>query len=450
MSVTATAICPHCSHEAVAPVRLSGMRAQCPSCLNYYEFNPVTPTARFSTAETINDVQRLVPRIARKRKVHIQCPNCDCELQLSHTKWRRLTRSDLARLRRRRLRALKKTKLLEESTDEIETSVAPAAETTPESAPVVDSPVVAPATAPANPFVFAAPRPAPEPRIVRSHRKRAEEEERRAFVPLEWLVPLVMLIISAAIFCTPVSAVAALVLPMAIAGFLGGVVILTAAIRRQEFVFRSIATSTYGAIVLLLVLLAPGVFGTSYRSYRQRIPSADTVQVIPKRGQSVTDIPKDTDWVDASRYALERNHVIVEIMGVTVGRTEVRDPGGRKAMSSEPYLILSLRRRRVADGEEFAAGVQGRQDVRDTELKFTLTDNQGREYARQDVDLGWNNSGLARASTVFPTSTTDDVIAFAAPPADVESLRLEISSTQLGSGPVRFTIPKSMIVRQPR
>ena len=100
MSATATAICPHCSHEAVAPARLRGLPAQCPSCLNYYEFVPVEPTARFSAAETITDVQRLVPRIARKRTVHIQCPNCDCELHLSHTKWRRLTKSDV-RLRAR-------------------------------------------------------------------------------------------------------------------------------------------------------------------------------------------------------------------------------------------------------------------------------------------------------------------------------------------------------------
>src|SRR5262249_20458228 len=226
------------------------------------------------------------------------------------------------------------------------------------------------------------------------------------------------------------------------AGFLSALIILIAAARRHELVVRSAATCAYGAIVLLLVLYAPRFFGGNYQGYRQRTDSADVVQVIPKRGQPATDIPKVSDWVDASRYALERNHVIVEILAATVGKTEIRE-GGKMRMSSEPYLVLSLRRRRAADGQEFAAGVQGQTEVRDSELKMVLTDNQGRNYARQEVDLGWNNTGLARASMVFPMSTTDDVFAFAPPTDDVEFLRLEITSPQLGSGPVRFTVPKS-------
>jgi hypothetical protein len=449
MSATATAICPFCRHEATAPAQLSGLQAQCPNCANLYMFTPVEPTAVFSGAETIDDERPLVLRIARRRVMHIHCPNCDCDLRLNHTKWVRLRKAHLARLKRKKRKALLKKVLAQRAAAGfLPTGILETAESREAPAPPreIQSPADEPRVRVAAGIEAA---PAESSLVARRRRRAAEADERQPSAALEWLVPAVMLLISAAIFCTPFSLVAPVVLPLAGVGCLSALAILIAAARRHEYVARSAATFAYGAVVLLLVLFVPGFFGSNYRGFRQRVPSADVVQVIPKRGQPATDIPKDSDWVDASRYALERNHVTVEIVSVTVGKVEVRS-GGALKMSAEPFLVISLRRRRTSDGEEFAAGVRGRQVARDTELTMNLTDNLGSQYARQPIDLGWNNAGLARASTVFPVSTTDDVVAFAAPAADVESLRLEISSPQLGSGPLRFTIPKSMIVRQPR
>lgn len=449
MSTTATAICPFCQHESTAPAQLSGLQAQCPNCANLFTFTPVEPTAAFSGAETLDDAQPLVLRIVRRRVMHIQCPNCECDLRLNHTKWVRLRKAHLKRLKRRKRKALMKKVRTQAAAGMLLTETP---EITAPAEPALPHSEIPPAVAKRQVPVAAGVQPPPESSIVARRRRRAAEKthERQRSVALEWLVPVVILLISGAIFCTPFSLAAPLVLPLAGAGALCALIILIAAARRHEFVVRSAATCAYGAVVLLLLLFAPRFFGGNYQSFRQRAPSADFVQVIPKRGQSATNIPKDSDWVDASRYALERNHVLVEIMAATIGNAEIREPGGKLRMSSEPYLVISLRRRRAADGEEFAAGIQGRPDVRESELKMVLTDNQGRNYARQEVDLAWNNSGLARASTVFPVSTTDDMIAFAPPADDVEFLRLEVTSPQLGSGPVRFTIPKSMIVRPRR
>ncbi len=262
-------------------------------------------------------------------------------------------------------------------------------------------------------------------------------------------MPCVLVLISSAAFATPFSFLAGLVLPLAAMGFVAAAALLFAAVQRREFLGRTGTTAAYSTLMLLLVAFAPGVFGSRYYTYRQHAPTEDVIQVIPKMGQPVAGIPKDADWVDASRFGLEENRTIVEIVNVANGKVEVRTAGGSLKTASEQYLVIWLRRRQAGDAQEFAKHSHAPREGMDAGLALKVTDDQGREYPRQNVDLGWNAAGVKRDSSVFPTSMTDDVFAFAPPAADVESLRLEITSPQF-TKPLRFTIPKSMISRRIR
>jgi hypothetical protein len=440
MSATALAVCPFCQHQAAAPALLKGARTQCPNCSNFYIFEPVEPTAEMSSG-TAADPAPLVPRVARRRVMQIQCPNCACELHLTRTRYVRLRKRDLAKLKRK----------LRKRAEAAAALAAPAG-----APPETTSTEVAAATVPETPLE---PAPAPEPFAALAapsaasatpRRKQRAAAEQESGSSLEWLVPCVLVLISSAIFCTPFSFSAPLVLPLAAVGCVSGAALLVAAIRRRDFLYRAGATAGYGAMALLLIGLAPGLFGSKYHSYRHDASDTDLVQVIPKSGQPATDIPNDADWVDASKYLLEQHGVVIEIVNVSLGKVETKTPGGSMKMSSEPYLVIWLRRRHASDVEEFGANPHGRKEAQDVELKMTLTDDQGRECPRQQVDLGWNSAGMLRSSNVFPTAMTDDVLAFAPPQADFQSLRLEISMPQFGGKPLRFLIPKSMFGRPMR
>ena len=444
MSATALAVCPHCQHQAAAPALLKGARTQCPQCANFYVFEPVEPTAETAVGAT-EDSRPLRPRIARRRVMHIQCPNCACDLQLTRIRYVRLRKRDLAKLKRKlkKRAAVAMPAPLAEPAETAATQVAAA--TAPaepiEPAAVLESPAIFEPPADLIP-----PLPSSPPRP----KQFARADDRDRGLPVEWLVPCVLVLTSAAVFCTPFSFSAALVLPLAVMGFLAAAAVQIAAIRRREFLARTGAATAYAALILLLVATAPGVFGSKYHSFRQRTPAADLVQVIPKAGQPATNIPSADGWVDASHYALEQNQVVVEILNVTVGKVERRTEAGTLKMSTEPYLVVWLRRRHAGDAQEFGSNPHGQKEGQDVQLQLTLTDDQGRDYPRQQVDLGWNSAGILRSSNVFPTAMSDDVFAFAPPPAEVESLRLQISSPQIGAKPLRFMIPKSMISRRPR
>ncbi len=132
MSATALAVCPFCQHQAIAPALLKGARTQCPNCFNFYKFLPVEPTAEYSASDTIADALPLRPRIARRRVMQIKCPNCDCELKLTRTRYRHLSKHDLAKLKRklRKARAKKLVKRRAEAAALADPAVAAVAEST--------------------------------------------------------------------------------------------------------------------------------------------------------------------------------------------------------------------------------------------------------------------------------------------------------------------------------
>lgn len=447
MSATALAICPFCQHQAPAPALLKGARTQCPKCANFYIFKPAEPTAEMA-ADTAMGSRPLKPRIARRRVMHIQCPNCACDLQLTRTRYVRLRKRDLVKLKRK----LKLRKAAEAAAaaaiaapiaEPAEATATEVAAATAPTAPIEPAPAPEPAAILEPAAVLVPPLSAPSP----SRKRPTRTDDSESQLPLEWLVPCILVLTSSAIFATAFSFSAPVVLPLAAVGCVGAAVVLIAAVRRREFLVRSGATAAYGALALLILWAAPGAFGSKYYTFRQHAPDENLVQVIPKAGQPATDIPKDSDWVDASRYALEQHGVVLEIVNATLGKVETRTAAGTLKMSSEPYLVVWLRRRHAGDAQEFGSNPHGQKEGQDAELQLTLTDELGRDYPRQKVDLGWNSAGALRSSNVFPTAMSDDVFAFAAPPADVGSLRLEISSPQFPGKPMRFTIPRSMIGR---
>jgi hypothetical protein len=307
-----------------------------------------------------------------------------------------------------------------------------------ESSPVSSSANVTPQRPPiVSPLPTA---PAPE------RRRRVTEETEPA--ERDWLVPVAALLISAALISANISVIAALVLPFGAVGLLLAWVALIKAYRSERPMRWPVAAQAFGAGVLLLALFFPGCLGSTYYAYRQPTPDFDAIEVVPKQGQAVVDLPRSPEWADASRFALVRNGTRVEITHVTLGPIEVREPSGTRKLISQPHLVVWLRRQRAGDPAEFAHDIRERRDRRDAPIDWQLSDNTGQGYPRRELELATDNQGIAHTPGNFPVSTTDDAAVFAAPIGDFEALRLQVSSPQLGSGPLRFTIPKSMIERK--
>lgn len=139
-------------------------------------------------------------------------------------------------------------------------------------------------------------------------------------------------------------------------------------------------------MLTLTIAAVPSAFGPSYRNYRQPDSDRDAAAIIPKSAQHAGAIPKDSDWVDASRFSLRRNGTQLEILGASVGPIELRSANGSRRTSTESYLVVWLRRRNVDDGSTFADRIRGG-GVAASVLQFTLTDNCGMVYPKQEVAL---------------------------------------------------------------
>jgi hypothetical protein len=229
-----------------------------------------------------------------------------------------------------------------------------------------------------------------------------------------------------------------LVVPLAGAGALLGLVGLVRVPRGGRARAVPVGAAAAGAAVLLAALLAPGLLGPTYRLSRQRGPAdSAAVRVVPLRLRDRGDPAlRDPDWVDASKASLQQGRVRVQVLSAAVAPV---DPEAARRDDALPprCLFIRLRVHRAGAGHGGGPPPLGK-------LRPALADAAGAALRRHEA--AETDEPRVVNSDVFPTSYHDEVFAFDAPPPGAKSLRLEVPAAAWGgAGALHFTIPAGMI-----
>jgi hypothetical protein len=150
------------------------------------------------------------------------------------------------------------------------------------------------------------------------------------------------------------------------------------------------------------------------------------------------------EWTDASKFALQRGALRVQVVKVSRGALPARRE--KPAPSPKEFLLVHVRvqgppalGKKDRDPAAFAWTDQRRP---------TLTDAAGKTYAlkeRVDDPVG----AKARPETLL--AAVDEVFAFEPPPADVDFLKLDLPGAErIGGDNFRVTIPATMIAPAPK
>jgi hypothetical protein len=146
--------------------------------------------------------------------------------------------------------------------------------------------------------------------------------------------------------------------------------------------------------------------------------------------------------VDASRDALHYDDVRLRVRSAVVGLADF-EPMPGKMPPREWCLVIGLR---ITN-----AGITRRLrykgwDGMGADEEPVLRDAQGKTYREKAFPPGWVVKGRAKASSIPPGKFLDDVVAFEAPRATVDSLSLELPGGPVGvAGKLKVEIPRHMI-----
>jgi hypothetical protein len=201
---------------------------------------------------------------------------------------------------------------------------------------------------------------------------------------------------------------------------------------------------------VLSAFLLPGLWDSVAQRFRQRAAlDMSAIRVVPLTGYAVDPDLEHAEWVDASRAALQKDYVGVQVVSVTLGPIEVQEPPKRKPVPPESYLTVRLRSQRLPDERE---SVKQRDERATTagEPQVTLTDEAGRVYRQVPAAPEPRVPGQARLRPIRVGQAGEDVFVFEPPPAEVKTLHLEIAAAAWGgTGTLKFAIPRSMIRTAP-
>jgi hypothetical protein len=268
----------------------------------------------------------------------------------------------------------------------------------------------------------------------------------------KWLEPVgvaALLLSSAGLLCAARAALCVWVLPLsALAALVGLLGVVVAQAFGKYRLLCPVAGSVMGLLLLLTAAVAPGVLGPNYAAYRQRDPrDPRAIRAVPLSGGPAA-VPQSPDWVDASRFALQQGGVRVQVAEVSVRPAQLAGKTGTKERPEE-HLVIRVRAKYVEATTEFAADPFTWRGKQKETPHATLSDDTGRVYASRPLP-GASAGQEMRGSSLFPVSVVENVFGFEPPPAGLESLRLELPASAWGGrGAFRFTIPATMIRRQP-
>jgi hypothetical protein len=235
-----------------------------------------------------------------------------------------------------------------------------------------------------------------------------------------------------------------LVMPLALLGSFLGLVALAVGLLapRRRYSLAAVACIA-NALVVYGGAFNPWLLGPTYALWRPRLPVEDgTPHVVPLPGHKATADELQTEWPDASRYAVQIKTLRIQVVGATVRPLEIAQTP-RRRYTKERYLVLRLRVQQPAGTAEFVSDRWEDAGKTKDRRRPVLTDDRGNVY--QEAPSG-EAGQLRKPSPHFPVGITDEVFVFDAPAAQAQVFWLELPATAWGGiGSVRFTIPQALL-----
>jgi hypothetical protein len=394
------------------------IRMRCPNCSNMVEL------ARRSVEVSISVLWDRMQ--VRNEQIRVRCPVCQTLVQLQRRKSRKSTLPDP----------------VETANPSIPTS----------NGDQIPKPLTLPDPVPRSPSAawqllwpkrF---RPSRSPVDATPRPRRSSRDNSRPPLILKRFSFAAMAITTLAAPCAFVPSLGVAVIPL---GVLGAIVALAClAVANASRLPRRWAAlaSLYSCAIPLIAIFYPAGLGEKYNYYRNPELSPEFVRVIPKMGMYKKDAPNDPEWVDASKYGLERDWFHADITSVSIGPVEVRSPAGGPP-KVEPHLTIFLFYGRMRPTEPSQTAADDPNNGPDEKVQVTVYDMQGQTYAREDLVLA---SQVTRGVKLgrYTTATIEEPMIFKAPPGMAE-LRVEIRVPSQAANPLRFSIPKTMITTRP-
>jgi hypothetical protein len=295
----------------------------------------------------------------------------------------------------------------------------------PESA---DEPDVEPIAASAvNVAIAVAAATVEAPRPVDPFAAEAPCSTSSGFEPAAAAGALALLLGGLALVCGAVSFLRGLVLPLSGLGVLiGFAAIGLARLSSWPRLILPILGSAAAAAMLIVAWLFPALLGPAYEHARQRTaPTPVGLHAVPLAGApALADLP---DWVDARRYALERDGLRVQIIHAAL----LHQP----ATDAKPAQDLLLVRVRISQQRGATKPLE-----RKEQPAPTLADDVGQTFALRQCEFFNAGDGKSKSS-IFPVPTLEETFAFDAPGDGSGKLRLALPAARWGeNGEFRFTI----------
>ena len=178
--------------------------------------------------------------------------------------------------------------------------------------------------------------------------------------------------------------------------------------------------STVAGAIFVVGWFHPALLGPAdEHAVRRSAPLPVGLIAIPLAGAPALAEPPE--WVDAKRYALQREGLRVQVI-----RVSLVSPAAKERLLVRVRISLD------------------RPDAKPLERKDhpapTLTDDRDKSFALRQSEFFDRGGGNAKPS-LFPVPTIEETFAFDAPAAGWKALRLELPADRwAGTGVFRFTI----------
>ncbi len=196
--------------------------------------------------------------------------------------------------------------------------------------------------------------------------------------------------------------------------------------------------------VVLVVVLQPGLLGLPSLGKEPAPPVHGGPAVLSLSGKEVFQRPAEGETlrVDASRDALHYDDVRLRVRTAVVGLA-IFEPRQGLIPPRERCLMIGLRITNAGITRKLR--YHGWNDA-GPEDGPALRDGKGKSYKAKTFPFGWTVQGRAKAASIPPGKSLDDVIVFEAVPESVDALDLELPGTPVGvEGKLKLEIPKHMI-----
>lgn len=259
-----------------------------------------------------------------------------------------------------------------------------------------------------------------------------------------WVEPIgacALVLAGLALLCALGYSWAWLVIPLGLLGILVGLIGLLRAmtIGKYRLVFPIAAPAVCGVLVVT-ALLFPSFLGPTYLAATSKKSLDPTrMRVIPLVKKAGA-FKADPEWVDASRAALQRGSLRLQVADASVSPLEEKASAKKKKEPVEEFLFLRLLTRQLQEDDD--AEPPTLDGLAAEVIEARLSDSTGKTYAQKRVLIG--TPDLTNRQTIS-TATVDRIFVYEPPPPG-RDLRWEIPMpVPDGIALFRFTVPATMI-----